>query len=413
MWSLILLCAGLPAFADEHPIPLQEQERGIDALDGITTGVSLVAVAQRADSKAVATGTPSSAANFRGDVSATLPAGTMGDASGHLFAHLRLGEGTGLVLDNTYSCTPNSTAFQAAEGGVGIILAQLWYQLDVPLGASAHEHLEFNVGKIDPFVFFDQNTIADDESAQFLNNVFVHNPLLDSGGDAGVDNYGFTPGMRVSYHNGAGDPAWWRVSLGVFAAGSGADFDRSFSSPFVIGQLEYGNRFSEVLEGTYRLYAWRNGLATGYQNEFETNSEVHTGWGISLDQQVGEATTLFARFGQNTGGRVRFDRALTLGAELSGSGWGRADDTLGFAFGRMYTSEGFRAVSATLDVDADGNPDFGYSATGAEEVAELYYRMSINEMLELSPDIQWIRHPGGDATAPSMKLFALRARLSF
>lgn len=415
LWTgaLILLCAGLPAFADEHPVPLQTQERGIDALDGVTTGVSLVAVAQRANGEAVAAGTPASTLNFRGDVSVTLPTGAMGDASGHLFAHLRLGEGAGLSLDNSFSCTPNSTAFQPEEGGIGIKLAQLWYQLDVPLGASAHEHLELNAGKIDPFAFFDQNAVADDETAAFLNNAFVHNPLLDSGGDAGVDAYGFTPGMRLAYRNEVGDPGWWRFSIGVFAAGGGTGFDRSFSSSFVIGQLEYGGRFFEDMDGAYRLYAWRNDNATAYQNAFEADSEVHSGWGISLDQQAGETTRLFARMGLSTGGNVRFDRALTLGAEINGSGWGRADDALGFALGRMFTSNGFRAVSATLDADAEGNPDFGYSATAAEDVVELCYRMSINEMLEISPDLQWMRHPGGDATARSVKLLSLRATVNF
>ena len=37
--------------------------------------------------------------------------------------------------------------------------------------------------------------MAGDEGAQFLNNVFVHNPLLDSGGDIAADAYGFAPGV--------------------------------------------------------------------------------------------------------------------------------------------------------------------------------------------------------------------------
>lgn len=400
-------------------LSMQKQARMIESLEGITAGASLTMVAQSVNKAAVAAGNAGSELNYRGDVSVTLPGGEIGNAEGHIFAQFRLGQGNGLALNNTLTGTPNSTAFQLTNRDDSTaLLAQAWYQLDVPLPFGGHkpnsrEHLEVNFGKIDPFVFFDQNTAADDESSKFLNNAFVHNPLLDSGGDAGVDAYGFTPGVRIAYHNETERPEWWRASLAVFGAGSGASYDRTFSSPFVIGQLEFGRKLFGGLNGTYRLYAWRNGQSTAYQNEFDTATERHSGWGASIDQRVGDATMVFGRYGKSLSGNVRFDQALTVGAEFGGNYWNRSADSIGVALGWLRTTGDFRDNSAALDIDADGNPDFGYTATGTEQLAEIYYRIRLNSSLELTPDFQLIRHPGGDKAASTAKVFGLRAKASF
>lgn len=400
-------------------LSMQKQTRMIESLEGITAGASLTMVAQHANRSALAAGSAGSALNYRGDVSVTLPGGEIGNAEGRIFAQFRLGQGNGLTLNNTLTSTPNTTAFSLTNPDDSTaMLAQAWYQLDVPLPIGGHkprsrEHLEVNIGKIDPFVFFDQNVAADDESSRFLNNVFVHNPLLDSGGDAGVDAYGFTPGMRLAYHNETQKPEWWKASVGVFGAGKGAGYERSFSSPFVIGQLEFGRKFFGGLDGNYRVYAWRNGQTTAFQNEFDSAVERHSGWGVSIDQRVGDATTLFGRYGKSLSGKVRFDQALTLGAEFGGSYWNRGADGIGVALGWLRTDGNFRNSAATLDSDADGNPDFSYTATGSEQLAEIYYRMRLNKNLELTPDFQLIRQPGGDKSVSSAKVLGLRAKVSF
>jgi high affinity Mn2+ porin len=386
-----------------------------DALDGVSVEGSLVAVAQRAGGGATTSGTRESRINYRGDVGVTLPAGSVGDQEGTLYAQVRLGQGNGVGLRTTYSSTPNTVAFEKAEGADDsfAILAQAWYQLKLPLsnGArkeDAREHLYLTVGKIDPFVFFDQNAAADDESAKFLNNVFVHNPLLDSGGDIGADAYGFQPGAVLRYENSRQKGGEWALSLGLFASDAGANFSGSSRTSFVIGQAEMNTRWN-YLPGAVRAYAWRNARAASYDGA----QRAHAGWGISADQKVTEALTLFGRFGHHASGLVRFDRAITLGAELEGTPWRRSADSLGVAFGQLRTSRGFRRDSATVDGDGDGLPDHGYMAAGSERQAELYYRFKLNDAVELTPNLQWIGRPGGDASAPAVKLVGLRATLGF
>lgn len=397
-------------------LAMQKQARQIEALEGISVGASLTTVGQRANREgSAAGGSRQSRANYRGDVSIALPGGEIGDIDGKLFTHFRFGQGNGVGLRPTYTSTPNTTAFEVS--GVSdpdssfAILAQAWYQLKVPLPrggikAQSKEHLHFTFGKIDPFVFFDQNAAADDETTKFLNNAFVHNPLLDSGGDTGADKYGFAPGAILQYVNERNKSETWGLSLGAFGSGPGANFSGSLGQPFVIAQADTTWRLNH-LPGNYRAYVWTNGRATDYSGR----ENRHSGFGMSIDQKVADDVTLFGRYGHQGAGRVRFDRALTAGLEIGGSAWGRGADSLGIAAGFLRTGSSYRRDSPTLDLDGDGMLDA--RASGWERVVEIYYRFRLNKHFELTPDFQFIQRPGGDGGAPTIKVAGLRARLGF
>lgn len=385
-----------------------------EALEGVEVGGNLTGVVQKVGARGTASGVSETRGNYRGDVTVSLPGGDLGDAEGKLFTQFRFGQGTGVALRPTYTSTPNTLGFETNAGPDDsfAILAQAWYQLSIPLTGEgtkndAREFIHLTAGKIDPFVFFDQNTIADDESARFMNNAFVHNPLLDSGGDIRADAYGFAPGAIAKYENSAEKGGEWALSLGVFGSGPGANFSGSLSSPLVIAQAETAARFG-YLPGNYRLYAWRQGRGQGY----DQLDAKHSGVGFSADQKVADHLTVFTRLGKQGKGQVRFDRAVVLGAELDGSAWSRSADSLGVAFGRLRSSADFRKDSPTIDADGDGNPDFGYQASGSEKLVELYYRYQLNSKIELTPDLQWIRNPAGDGTASTIKVLGLRAKIA-
>lgn len=386
-----------------------------EALEGIEVGGSLTGVVQKVGAGHTASASDETRASYRGDLTVTLPGGEMGDAEGKIFSHFRFGQGTGTGLRPTYTSTANTAAFQTNAGADDsfAILAQAWYQLKVPLRddgikANAREHLYLTAGKIDPFVFFDQNGIADDESSRFLNNAFVHNPLLDSGGDIRADAYGFAPGAIVKYENSARKGGEWALSFGMFGSGPGANFSGSLAGPLVIAQAETAARFNH-LAGNYRIYLWNQGRGSNY----EQIERRHSGIGFSADQKVTDDLALFGRYGHQLKGKVRFDRALTVGAELAGNPWSRAADSMGLAFGALRTSADFRNDSPTIDADGDAVPDFGYQAGGSEKLVELYYRYKLNSHVELTPDFQWIRQPGGNAMAPTVKVLGLRAKIGF
>ncbi|MBK7720007.1 MAG: carbohydrate porin [Simplicispira sp.] len=313
-----------------------------------------------------------------------------------------LGQGDGLALRPTYTGTANSSTFSGTDpDDAQFTLAQAWYQLDVPLSQRGEHKAVFTVGKIDPFGFFDQNAIADDETRHFANNVFVHNPLLDSGGDIGADRFGFSPGAIAAYENSSDKSLPWGASLGVFGTGNGANFSASTGKPFVLAQAWISPRINQ-LPGTYRAYAWSNARGA----DFDGSDARHAGVGMSLDQRFTDALTLFALWPQ-TSGRVPFDDAFTVGAELDGSAWRRGSDGLGLALGMLRTSGHYASASAADPAS------YGYVARGAERIGELYYRMHLNGHVEITPSLQVIARPAANPDAKGIALLGLRARVGF
>lgn len=378
---------------------LKAVERQIEALEGVSVAASLTGVLQRASAGSRDGSSAQSRLNYRGDVSVGVPAGRLNDIEGRLFVHVRLGQGTGLTLRDSLAGGTNAIAFQTQAGASDAfaILAQAWYQLTVPLPreqgqAQDREQLEITVGKMDPFQFFDQNAIADDETARFQNKVFVHNPLLDAGGDMGGDAYGFAPGLRLAYGASPDRATGWSASLGVFAAGEVAGFGRGLGRPLLLAQLDTSRRLWAGLPGNYRVYAWRNGQA----RDHEGRPAAHGGWGASLDQRLGDDWTGFLRYGHQLKGSPRVDRALTLGLELDGRRWGRSADGLGLATAWLHAAQSWRQAQAS----------------GArEQVCELFYRYQLNDKVQITPDLQWIRQPLAQAGSPSIRVWGVRARV--
>lgn len=371
---------------------------------------SPVGVGQQLNAGGSADGSSATRANYRGDVTVELPAGSIAGAQISALGHVRFGQGEGVALRPTHTATVNSLAFQTGAGADDsfAILAQAhltfeWSLADGGFNDRKGDRIELSVGKMDVFGFFDQNAVAGDEAAQFLNNAFVHNPLLDSGGDIAADAYGFAPGLRLAYTRVGDGSAQWGASIGMFAAGSGANLSGSLGSPLVIAQLDWSPlQLNGEPRGNYRVYAWSNGRTTGLDGA----RERHTGVGLSIDQRVGRDWNLFGRAGRRIAGHGTFDSALTLGFEHGGRAWGRARDALGLASGWLRTSDAWRAASA------DGSVA-GYASSRSERLVELYYRMTLNEHLDLSPDFQLVQRPGGEVGAARVRVFGLRAAASF
>lgn len=394
--------AGVEAAVNElqQPSPLEQ------AFKGVSVGASFVGVGQNMSGPTPAAGQSESQLNYRADLEVEMPLGEFhdGETTGVLFTHFRMGQGSG-VNTNVSSLTGavNSTAFQLsgaqADNSTGL-LAQMWYQLGSNMNASpsgdSFDRLEVTVGKIDPFVFFDNNAIADDESEGFLNNVFVHNAQLDSGGDVGADEYGFSPGVVAAYVFDANNSNQWQASFGLFGAGNGATFNNSLRDPFSIVQLQYDGKALGGLPGTYQLYAWNNPQA---ENAFTAAAEAHNGLGISFSQQLNGMATAFSRIGLQTKGNVNFDANVTGGLEFAGSTWGRAQDRLGVAVGALFASDEYKAA----------NPN-----AGDEEInTEVFYTYQINDHLHVSPHLIYVNKPGARDDQEDVTVLGVRTKAAF
>jgi len=384
---------------ENEVLALSRKPDSLEKFDGISVGASLTMVAQHANGDAV----DASELTARADVEVELPGGSIGNAEGKIFAHFRAGDGDGVA--NTAFATSNATAFGNIASPV---LMQAWYQMDIPVGSASGNlgQVEVTLGKIDPFGFFDGNNIADDESEGFLNLAFVHNPLLDAGGDIGVGTHGASPGVRMAYVSDINGGNHVTASLGIFGAGDGADYSDTFNNPMTIAQLEYAGKTWPGLEGAYRLYAWNNANTFDQVNDLDSNGEFddtpekHRGWGISVDQQVSSHATLFARYGQSSKGTLAFDRAYTLGAQIGGAGWGRESDRIGLAYGALKTSSEYVTAGSG-----------GVAKSGSEKIYELFYAWQANDTLQFTPSFQRINNASG--TGDDVTVWSLRAKASF
>ncbi|HEY6898483.1 MAG TPA: carbohydrate porin, partial [Rhodocyclaceae bacterium] len=403
-------------------LDMKKSMKKVEALDGIKASAGLITVGQRASGLPQGTEDSNSQLNYRADVTVELPLPEVGGTQQKLFAHFRMGQGLGLNHAFTnlhhFANTPNAVAFRASGANPDdsvAILGQAWYQAAIPLPFGgfkprSRETLELTFGKMDIFGFFDQNAAAGDESRQFLNSVFVHNPLLDAGGQVGVDANGFQPGFVAAYFNQESKPETWRLSLGMFGTGSrGANYERSFSAPLLMAQAETSLKFFGGLTGNYRAYAWRQGQGS----ELDGSVKAQSGWGVSADQRFDDGVTLFGRYGHLTSGQVPFDRALSVGAEIKGSYWGRAGDSLGLAGSWLRASDAYRAFGGSIDLDGDGLADGSFTPGGAEKVAEVYYRYRLSPQFELSPDYQQVWRMGANPGAASVRVLGLRANVAF
>lgn len=200
-------------------------------VDGLAVGASLTMVGQKASDR-------DGQLTLRADIEIELPRGSIGDAEGKLFAHVRAGDGAGVEAGSFGGVNATAAAFPPS-------LMQAYYRLNIPVGGESGQldQIEVVVGKMDMYGQFDGNTVADDETEAFLNAAFVHNPLLDAGGaynPASTD--GSSPGLKLAYVTDINGRAHLTASVGVFGAGNGAKFDNSFSQPFTIAQLEYAGQ---------------------------------------------------------------------------------------------------------------------------------------------------------------------------
>lgn len=408
---------------EQDTLSMKKSSKVIEALDGLKAGASLTTVAQKPSGFQHGTKDGSGQLSYRADATIELPLEPVGDVEHKLFGHFRMGQGLGLNTPASnlgiFASAPNASAFRASGSNPDdsvAILAQAWYQASIPLpygGFKPHsrEKLELTFGKIDIFGFFDQNTAAGDEAKQFLNSVFVHNPLLDAGGEVAVDANGFQPGFIGTYVNESNKAEPWRVSLGFFGAGErGASYQKSFDSPLAMLQAEKQLKLLGGLSGNYRAYVWHRSDVTELDG---VTTGTHTGVGLSFDQRVGDGINLFGRYGQLTKGELPFDRTLSIGAEVNGSYWGRGGDAIGIGGAWLHSSKEYRQQGGEGDLIGDGTGVFTFSPSGAEKVAEIYYRYRISPQFELSPDFQWISRPGANPDASSVKVVGVRANVAF
>lgn len=254
---------------------------------------------------------------------------------------------------------------------------------------------------------FDNNAYSHDPRTQFLNWALMTHGAYDYAADA----RGYSWGTALEY-----DHDDWAIRAGRFLQpkepNQQALDTRLFRHYGDQIELERDYRLGDQA-GALRLLAYRNrALMARYEDALARAARTNTtpdlnavrfsdqtkqGIGINLEQALSKDVGLFARAlwadGQTeTYAFTEIDRSTSMGIIVKGSGWGRAQDTVGMAGARNALSSAHRSYLAAGGLGfflGDGRLNYR-----PEDIAEAYYSLHLYKATWLTADMQYIRNPG-------------------
>jgi high affinity Mn2+ porin len=284
----------------------------------------------------------------------------------------------------------------------GMQVAEIWYEQSFLSGK-----ILGTIGLLDPSAYFDNNAVANDETIQFLGQMFVTNPAIEYP----VSPFGifYAPGLLASFTL----VKWLAITAGIFDANR--DWQRIGDNLFGMGQIALSPSASGF-EGNYRLYAWYNQMPHRMWNDASIKGALSYGFGLSFDQHLGEKLTLFLRYG--TRDAQTYDTAAlspngpfasilsncwSAGFQIDGKLWHRDHDALGIATGQVPLSKEYKRANDTKQAKTETH-------------FELYYKIQCFDKMSISPDIQYILNPFGKdppLNAEDIPIFGIRSEVAF
>jgi len=258
----------------------------------------------------------------------------------------------GLTLLNGYSARLRQQ--NLLELREAWILTELWTQ-----------KLSLVAGRLDLTNYFDTNTAANDETTQFLSDALVNNPTL---------------GLS---ENGAGFAAWYdpktgfRLKLGYQQSSSTAT--NLSDSLFYLTEASYRWTPFRLGEGNYRLWYRRD----------NSSGKTQTAYGVSFDQKLSAAITLFGRYG-SAESAFGDDKFYSGGLQFRGGGVFNPEDAWGI-----------------------GYANYELAAGDKETLAEAYYNLRMSEKLQFSFDLTYVTEDPVEAAKAGYLVPGMRLQASF
>jgi high affinity Mn2+ porin len=360
----------------EHDTSFKELEGIKDVFSGLEIGIGATSVVQGTIGNDDNVGKDSTDASYSVDLEITSKIGENGTA----LLYLEGGEGDG-VTDELEGF--NGYNADATGDDADLQISEIWYEHNFK-----NNMIVATFGKMDITRWFDGNEVANDETSQFLADVFVNNIAVE------FPDYAYGSRVTISPND------LFDISLAALDADS--DFEDIFDENFLIAEIGVKPVINEM-QGNYRIYGWHN---SSDKTEIDDPTEMREngyGFGMSMDQAITDALSAFARIGWQDDNVYAVEYAWSLGFQVAGSLWGRDDDVIGLGYARSETGEDYR----------DSLRIGGMRTTAAEETIEAYYNFKVNDNISLSPDIQYANDMAGDEGSDSVWILGVRAQLDF
>ncbi|MDB5367129.1 MAG: hypothetical protein JWM77_3056 [Rhodospirillales bacterium] len=257
-------------------------------------------------------------------------------------------------------------------------------------------------GKFAAIDVFDDNAFSHDARTQFLNWALVANGAWDFPADA----KGYSWGVAAELNQPD-----WAMRAGAFllprkANGKRLDGDPSRALGGVVEfevRPDFGLGPAKLKALAYANHAhmgsYERALALAPTAPDVTATRAYRtkfGFGLNLEQPIGDDVGLFARVGRNDGrsetwAYTEIDRTLSVGASVRGAAWNRNDDTVGVALvvnGLARDHRRYIAAGGLGFILGDGR-----LAYAPERILEAYYRFSLIKPIDVTLDVQHVDNP--------------------
>ncbi len=277
-------------------------------------------------------------------------------------------------------------------------------------------------GKFAAIDVFDDNAYAHDPRTQFLNWALFANGAWDYPADA----KGYTQGAAVELIRPDWAVRWGHLMMPQIAQGKALQTE-IFKAWGEVVELELSQRWFERV-GKLRLLGFLNRAHMGSYREILASGEAppdiadargnryKAGVGLNVEQALTDDVGLFSRIGWSDGRNETFafteiDNTANLGVSVTGTAWGRREDTVGLAGvsnGLSRQHRDYLAAGGAGFMIGDGRLRYG-----REEIVEVYYRIGLLRAFTVTADYQFVSNPAYNRDRGPVSLFAIRLHGEF
>jgi high affinity Mn2+ porin len=349
----------------------------------------------------------------------------------------------GFGLSNTLGVAgfPSGEAYKVGAAAPYLQLPRLFIRQTINLGGEiAHVEAGLNqlagrqtanrvvvtVGEFAVVDVFDTNRYAHDPRNDFLNWSIIDVGAFDYAADA----WGYTYGAAVEWSQ-----QWWTVRTGLFTLSKVPNSKVLDAKVFdqyqvdlevearhtLFGQPGKLKLLGFLSHGRMGRYSEATAIArqTGMPADIAAVRTAHNRAGVSLnlEQQLTEGLGVFAKAGWSQGEFEAFEftdinKTVSLGLSVTGTRWGRPDDTVAVAVAVNDASgaaKQFFAAGGLGILVGDGQ----LIHSGPEYILETYYSVAVFKFAKLSLDYQFVGHPAYNRDRGPVSIFGFRAHGEF
>jgi high affinity Mn2+ porin len=338
----------------------------------------------------------------------------------------------GYVSGEAYKIGENSPYYRTARGffrqtiDLGGETSKLDPDLNQLGGMQTANRVVITIGKFSVVDVFDTNKYAHDPRGDFLNWSIIDMGTFDYAADA----WGFTYGAAAEWYQD-----WWTVRAGLF------DLSIRPNDKYLDNRLLQQAQFIAELEERHTLWDQPGKLKLLYwltRGELGTYSDALAlaaatgqtpstgavrryrskyGIGLNLEQQLTSDLGMFARAGWTQGGVEEddftdIDQTVAVGLSLSGTRWGRPDDTVGLAAVANQISrqaKEYLAAGGLGGIIGDGQ----LPQAGPEQILETFYSVALFGFARVTADYQLINDPAYNRQRGPVSMLTLRLHAQF